>query len=486
MAAEDFHLLIGGERAAGGRGTYDIVNPATEQIVGQAPEATVEQADAAAEAAAAAFPAWSRTKPEHRAELLNRAADLLREHMEELIPLVQAETGATMRVAQTMQVPTCIERLRRYAKGAVEPSVIPLPPGEMPTTALAPGGLIGAIAVRQPVGVVACVTPYNFPIVNMAGKVGPALAMGNTVVVKPAPQDPLAVIRFGEILLEAGFPPGVVNVVTGSGADVGEALVASKHIDMVSFTGSTGVGQRIGAVAGHDMKRLLLELGGKGAGVVFDDADLKTAIGMITSVWAFHSGQICTAPTRVIAQRGVYDQLVAGLSAAAGHLKVGDPLEADTVLGPVISAPHRDRIEGYVRSGADEGGTVVAGGDRPDLPSGFYVKPTLIADCKAGMKVVQEEIFGPVVVVVPFDDEDEAVSLANGTDFGLYDYVFSKDSARAMRVAKQLRSGNVGLNTAQRNHEAPFGGFKLSGVGRDGGSFGLHAYSELQSIVWPG
>ncbi|MEY2463930.1 MAG: aldehyde dehydrogenase [Acidimicrobiaceae bacterium] len=486
MAAEDFHLLIGGERAAGGRGTYDIVNPATEQIVGQAPEATVEQAEAAAEAAAAAFPAWSRTKPEHRAELLNRAADLLREHMEELIPLVQAETGATMRVAKTMQVPTCIERLRRYAKGAVEPSVIPLPPGEMPTTALAPGGLIGAIAVRQPVGVVACVTPYNFPIVNMAGKVGPALAMGNTVVVKPAPQDPLAVIRFGEILLEAGFPPGVVNVVTGSGADVGEALVASKHIDMVSFTGSTGVGQRIGAVAGHDMKRLLLELGGKGAGVVFDDADLKTAIGMITSVWAFHSGQICTAPTRVIAQRGVYDQLVAGLSAAAGHLKVGDPLEADTVLGPVISAPHRDRIEGYVRSGADEGGTVVAGGDRPDLPSGFYVKPTLIADCKAGMKVVQEEIFGPVVVVVPFDDEDEAVSLANGTDFGLYDYVFSKDSARAMRVAKQLRSGNVGINTAQRNHEAPFGGFKLSGVGRDGGSFGLHAYSELQSIVWPG
>src|SRR3954449_5873809 len=318
MAAEDFHLLIGGERVAGARGTYDIVNPATEQVVGLAPEAGAEQADAAAEAAAAAFPAWSRTKPEERAELLNRAADLLRDRMEELIPLVQAETGATMRVASTMQVPTCVERLRRYAKGAVEPSVIPLPPGEMPTTALAPGGLIGAIAVRQPVGVVACVTPYNFPIVNMAGKIGPALAMGNTVVVKPAPQDPLAVIRFGEILAEAGFPPGVVNVVTGSGAEVGEALVASKHVDMVSFTGSTGVGQRIGAVAGHDMKRLLLELGGKGAAVVFDDADLRTAIATIVSVWAFHSGQICTAPTRVLAQRGVYDQLVGALQGAAG------------------------------------------------------------------------------------------------------------------------------------------------------------------------
>jgi acyl-CoA reductase-like NAD-dependent aldehyde dehydrogenase len=486
MAAEDFQVLIGGERAAGGRGTYEIVNPATEQVVGLAPEASVEQAQAAAEAAAAAFPAWSRTKPEHRAELIDRAADLLRDRVEELIPLVQAETGATLRVASTMQVPTCVDRLRRYARGAVEPSVIPLPPSEMPTTALASGGLIGAIAVRQPVGVVACITPYNFPIVNMAGKVGPALAMGNTVVVKPAPQDPLAVFRVGEILQEAGFPPGVVNVVTGSGAEVGEALVASKHVDMVSFTGSTGVGQRIGEVAGRDMKRLLLELGGKGAGIVFDDADLKTAIGMITSVWAFHSGQICTAPTRAIVHRSVYDQFVAGLSQAAGYLKVGDPLEADTVLGPVISGPHRDRVEGSVRSGADEGGTIVAGGSRPDLPTGFYVSPTLIADCKAGMKVVQEEIFGPVVVVVPFDDEDEAVSLANGTDFGLYDYVFSKDSARAMRVARQLRSGNVGINTAQRNHEAPFGGFKLSGVGRDGGSFGLHAYSELQSIVWPG
>jgi acyl-CoA reductase-like NAD-dependent aldehyde dehydrogenase len=467
--------------------SYEIVNPATEHVVGEAPEATIDDVEAATAAAADAFPAWSRTSPEARADLLNKAADVIRDHMDELIPLVQAETGATMRVTKTMQVPTCVERFRRYAKGAVESNVIPLPPSEMPTTALAPGGLISAIVVRQPVGVVACVTPYNFPIVNMAGKIGPALAMGNTVVVKPAPQDPLAVLRVVELLqTEAGFPHGVINIVSGSGAPVGEALVASKHVDMVSFTGSTGVGQRIGEVAGRDMKRLLLELGGKGAAVVFDDADVKTAVSTITSVWAFHSGQICTAPTRVIAQRGIYDQIVGGLQAAAGHMKVGDPLEADTVLGPVISAPHRDRVESYVRAGADEGGTVVVGGERPEMATGFYVAPTLIADCKAGMRVVQEEIFGPVVVVVPFDDEDEGVALANGTDFGLYDYVFSADSGRAMRVAKQLRSGNVGINTAQRNHEAPFGGFKLSGVGRDGGTFGLHAYSELQSIIWPG
>jgi acyl-CoA reductase-like NAD-dependent aldehyde dehydrogenase len=345
---------------------------------------------------------------------------------------------------------------------------------------------MGAVAVRQPVGVVACITPYNFPIVNMAGKVGPALAMGNTVVVKPAPQDPLAVTVFGEVLAAAGFPEGVVSVVTGSGADAGEALVASRHVDMVSFTGSTSVGQRIGEVCGRGMKRQLLELGGKGAGIVFDDADLRTAVATIASVWAFHSGQICTAPTRVIAQRGVYDQVVAGLQQAAGRLKVGDPLEPDTVVGPVISGVQRGRIEALVAAGVDEGAELVLGGTRPDMATGFYVAPTLLAGCKPGMRAVHEEFFGPVVVVLPFDDDDEAVALANGTEFGLYDYVFTADTARGMRVARQLRTGNVGINTAQRNHEAPFGGFKQSGVGRDGGSFGLHAYSELQSIVWPG
>jgi acyl-CoA reductase-like NAD-dependent aldehyde dehydrogenase len=486
MAAKGFRMLIGGELVGGDRGDYDVVNPATEQVVGQAPEATTAQVEAAASAAADAFPEWSRTRPEERAALLDRAADLLRVRLDELVPLVQAETGATMRVAKTMQVPTCIERFRRYARGALEPAAIPLPPSVMPATALAAGGLMGAVAVRQPVGVVACITPYNFPIVNMAGKIGPALAMGNTVVVKPAPQDPLAVTVFGEVLHEAGFPPGVVNVVTGSGADVGQALVACPDVDMVSFTGSTPVGRAIGEVAGRDMKRLLLELGGKGAGIVFDDADLKTAIATIASVWAFHSGQICTAPTRVIAQRGVYDQVVAGLEQAAGRMKVGDPTAPDTVVGPLISAVQRDRVEALVGTGVEQGGELVVGGQRPDLATGYYVAPTLIAGCRPDNAAVQQEFFGPVVVVVAVDDEDEAVAVANGTEFGLYDYVFSVDTARAMRVAKQLRTGNVGINTAQRNHEAPFGGFKMSGVGRDGGSFGLHAYSELQSIVWPG
>ncbi|MEX2293270.1 MAG: aldehyde dehydrogenase family protein [Acidimicrobiales bacterium] len=486
MAAKEFRMLIGGDLVAGEGGSYDIVNPATEAVVGQAPEASTAQVEAAAAAAAEAFGPWTRTKPEERAALLDKAADLMRDRVAELIPLVQAETGATLRVTETMQVPTCVDRLRRYARGAMEANVIPLPPGETATTALAAGGLMSAVAVRQPVGAVACITPYNFPIVNMAGKIGPALAMGNTVVVKPAPQDPLAITVFGEILRDAGFPPGVVNVVTGSGAEAGQALVASNHIDMVSFTGSTPVGRAIGEVAGRDMKRLLLELGGKGAGIVFDDADLKTAISTIVSAWAFHSGQICTAPTRVIAQRGVYDEVVGGLQLAAGYLKVGDPLEADTIVGPLVSALQRDRVEALIQAGVSQGGELVAGGRRPEMDNGFYVAPTLIAGCKPDNAAVQQEFFGPVVVVVPFDEDDEAVSIANSTEFGLYDYVFTADTARAMRVAKQLRTGNVGINTAQRNQEAPFGGFKMSGVGRDGGSFGLHAYSELQSIVWPG
>ena len=486
MSESTYRLTIGGESVEGAAGTYEIINPATEEVAGLAPEASVEQANAAVEAAAAAFESWSRTSPEERSALLDRAADLLDAHRDEIVPVLQAETGATMRVAKTMQFPQASARLRRYAKGALESPLIPLEPAVSATTPLAPGGLISAVANRAAVGVVTCITSYNFPMTNMAGKIGPALAMGNTVVVKPAPQDPLGVIRMVELMNEAGFPPGVINVVTGLDTAPSEAVVAHPLTDMVSFTGSTGVGQRIGAVCGAQMKRQLMELGGKGACIVFEDADLKAAIGGISSVWAFHSGQICTSPTRVIVHRSVYDHLVGGLTQAFGHLKVGDPLERDTVVGPVISSAHRDRIEGYIATGVSEGATIAAGGSRPDMERGFYVAPTLLVDCTNQMTPVREELFGPVVVVVPFDDEDEAIAIANDSDYGLYSYVFSKDASRAWNVARRLRSGNVGINTMQRNNEAPFGGFKQSGVGRDGGRFGLYAYSELQSIVWPG
>ncbi|MGX1885261.1 aldehyde dehydrogenase family protein [Streptomyces sp. NPDC055287] len=480
-------LFIGGEWTAPDGGHYEVINPATEEVVGLAPEASREQVYAAASAARAAFPAWSRTAPQERAAILDRAADLIQRDAAAHADLARAESGATAATALGIQVGVAAARFRRYARGALEPVETGLPPQVNPAGAMGKAGVFGALAVRQPVGVVTCVTSYNNPWANAAGKVAPALAMGNTVVVKPAPQDPLSVYRMAAALAEAGVPPGVVNVVTGSSPAAGEAAVDSPDVDMVSFTGSTVVGQRIAEVCGRGMKRQLMELGGKGAAVVFDDADLDSAVMGIGTTFSFYSGQICTAPTRVIAQRGIYDRLVEKLTGYLGFMRVGDPAAMDTVVGPVISAAHRDRVESYIELGRKEGARLVAGGGRPAYEKGFYVAPTLFADCTNDMRVVREEIFGPVVVVVPFEgDEEEGIALANDSDYGLIDYVWSGDVARAFRVARRLRAGGVGVNTVGRNMEAPFGGFKKSGVGRDVGSYALHAYSETQAIVWTG
>ncbi|MEV6393643.1 aldehyde dehydrogenase family protein [Streptomyces sp. NPDC051907] len=479
-------LFIGGEWVEPAHGHYEVVDPATEETVGLAPEASRDQVHQAAAAARDAFAAWSRTRPEERARILDAAADVIEREAEPYAELARAETGATTATARGMQVAVGAARFRRYARGALEPVEQPLPPQINAAGPMGGAGVFGAVAVRRPVGVVTCVTSYNNPWANAAGKVAPALAMGNTVVVKPAPQDPLSVYRMAEALAEAGVPPGVVNVVTGAAPAVGEAAVDSPDVDMVSFTGSTAVGRRIAEVCGRGMKRQLMELGGKGAALVFDDADLKSAVMGVGTTFSFYSGQICTAPTRVIAQRGVHDRLVEMLRQYAGRLKVGDPADRGTVVGPVISAAHRDRVESYIELGRKEGARVVAGGERPAMDRGFYVAPTLFADCTNDMRVVREEIFGPVVVVVPFDTEEEGVALANDSDYGLLDYVWSGDVARAFRVAGRLRAGGVGINTIGRNMEAPFGGFKQSGVGRDVGSYALHAYSETQAVVWPG
>jgi acyl-CoA reductase-like NAD-dependent aldehyde dehydrogenase len=481
---EEQRLFIDGEWVAPDDGFYEVIDPATEGVVGLAPEASREQVYAAAAAAREAFGAWSRTPAGERAAVLDRAAGIIQRNFVPYAELAQAESGATTGTARGMQVGVGMARFRRYARP--EPVEQALPPQINAAGPFGKAAVMGALAVRQPVGVVTCITSYNNPWANPAGKIAPALAMGNTVVVKPAPQDPLSVYRMAEALAEAGVPPGVVNVVSGSRAEAGEAAVDSDDVDMVSFTGSTAVGQRIAEVCGRGMKRQLMELGGKGAALVFDDADLDSAVAGIGTTFSFYSGQICTAPTRVLVQRGLHDRLVEQLAAYAGHLKVGDPRERGTVVGPVISAAHRDRVESYVELGRKEGARVVAGGQRPPYERGFYVAPTLLADCTPDMRVVREEIFGPVVVVVPFDDEEEGIALANDSDYGLIDYVWSADVARAFRVARRLRAGGVGVNTVGRNMEAPFGGFKKSGVGRDVGSYALHAYSEVQSIVWAG
>ncbi|WP_086562929.1 aldehyde dehydrogenase family protein [Streptomyces africanus] len=477
-------LFVGGSWVEPDGGHYEVIDPATEQTVGWAPEASRDQVHAACAAAREAFGPWSATPAEERAAVLARAADIVRDRVVPYAELARAETGATTGTARAMQVGVAAARFRRYAR--VEPAEWPIPPQINEAGPMGRAGVMGALAVRQPVGVVTCITSYNNPWANPAGKIAPALAMGNTVVVKPAPQDPLSVYRMAEALEAAGAPPGVVNVVSGARTEAGEAAVDSPDVDMVSFTGSTAVGQRIAEVCGRGMKRQLMELGGKGAAIVLDDADLGSAVSGIGTTFSFYSGQICTAPTRVLAQRGIYDRLVGQLAAYAGRLKMGDPREPDTVVGPVISAAHRDRVESYVELGRKEGARVVTGGDRPGLPTGFYVTPTLLADCTNDMRVAREEIFGPVVVVIPFEDEEEGVALANDSDYGLIDYVWSADVARAFRLARRLRSGGVGINTVGRNMEAPFGGFKKSGVGRDVGSYALHAYSEVQAIVWPG
>lgn len=486
---DEYQLLIDGQWRAGGAGSYTVMNPATEERVNDAPEASVADARDAAAAARAALPAWSRTPLADRARLLHAVAERLQERSESLIPLIMSETGATVSVGSRMQVPIAVERFGRYARITAYDLQIPLPPSPVNASPLAPGGMIGGIVERSPVGVVGCISPYNFPLVNMAGKVAPALAAGNTVVMKAPMQDPLAIIELARVCDEVGFPKGVVNVITSAAPEPAAALVESRDIDMISFTGSTGVGVRINEAGAKTMKRLLLELGGKGACVVFEDADLASAVTCLVSTWAFHSGQICTAPTRAIVHRKVYDELVSKLSGAAGYLKVGPPTDPATIVGPVISASQRDRIESYIAIGRSEGGEVLVDGTRPEGPgleTGFYVGPTLIAGCRNDMRVVREEIFGPVLTVVPFDDDEEGIAIANDCDFGLYNYVFTKDTSKGYEVAKRLRSGQVGINTAQRNGETPFGGFKMSGVGRDGGIFGIHAYTELQSIVWPG
>ncbi|MER7107335.1 aldehyde dehydrogenase family protein [Streptomyces sp. NPDC000229] len=479
-------LFIGGAWVEPERGHYEVIDPATEAVVGLAPEASRRQAHEAAAAAKEAFDAWSRTKPEERAAMLDRAAEVVARDAEAHTRLARAESGATTGTARAMQVAVAVARFRRYARGALEPVEQPLPPQISGAGPMGPASVLGAVTVRRPVGVVTCITSYNNPWANPAGKIAPALAMGNTVVVKPAPQDPLSVYALARALEEAGVPPGVVNVVTGSGTEVGEAAVDAPDVDMVSFTGSTAVGRRIGEVCGREVKRQLMELGGKGAALVFDDADLDAAVRGIGTTFSFYSGQICTAPTRVLAQRGVYERLVERLTGYLGHMEVGDPAAPGTVVGPVISAAHRDRVEAYVELGRQEGARVIRRGTPPEYGKGFYVAPALLVDCAPGMRVVREEIFGPVVVVVPFEDEDEGVALANDSDYGLIDYVWTGDVARGFRVAGRLRAGGVGVNTVGRNMEAPFGGFKKSGVGRDCGSYALHAYSEPQALVWPG
>lgn len=477
-------ILIGGEWVAAANGTYPITNPATEEIAGHAPNCSADQALAAARAAREAFESgpWPKLSGAERGALLRAAAEKFRQEMPRLVELAIAETGAVRRVAEPQQVGAVAARLLKYAAFAAEPLEEALPP----TAVSNPMGsfIAGGVAVREPVGVVACINPFNFPMTNCAGKIGPALACGNTVVVKPAPVDPLAVVELCKIV-DSVLPPGVMNFVCDAGPESGIALTASPDVDMISFTGSTAVGQAIQTESARRMKRTLLELGGKSPQIVFADADRAASLRSAMQVWTFHCGQICIAGTRLLIEDSIYDEFVSQMAKASAGLKIGDPRQADTVMGPLISAAQRDRVESYVAKGRAEGAVIACGGKRPSsLSKGFYFEPTLLTEARNDMAIAREEIFGPVITAIRFKDEAEAVAIANDSEYGLYGYVWTGDSARGLRVAKALRAGTVQINGSPPNADAPFGGFKMSGVGRDGGRYAMQTYTELKYIGW--
>ncbi len=481
-AATCDRVLIGGAWVPAEHGTYPVIDPATEAIVGHAPEASVAQVAAATRAAREAFEygPWPRLSAGERAALLARAADAFRAAMADLVELTIAETGAVRAVAESQQLGPVPERFARYAALAARLGDTALPPRELP------GGKVQATLVtRDPLGVVACITPANFPMTNCAGKLAPALACGNTVVVKPAPVDPLGVAELCRIV-GAMLPPGVVNFVCGREIALGEALVASPDVAMISFTGSTAVGLAIQEVAARSLKRTLLELGGKSPQIVFADADLDAALRGAMQVWTFHTGQVCIAGTRLLVEDTIYAQFTERLAAAGQQLQIGDPRAPGTVVGPLVSAAQRERVERYVALGVAEGATLACGGRRPPRPErGYYLEPTLFTGVRNDMRIAREEIFGPVLVAIPFHDEAEAIALANDSDYGLYGYVWTRDTARGLRVARALRTGTVQINSGSGMHpEAPFGGYRRSGIGRDGGEYALAAYSELKTVGW--
>ena len=477
-------VLIGGQWVPAAGGTYQITNPATEEPAGYAPECSVEQVRAAATAAREAFESgpWRTMTGAERGALLQKAAEKFKSEMNGLVDLTIAETGAVKPVAVSQQVAAVAVRLSKFAELASAPVEEALLPRELAGPSAR--GLAAGLVVREPIGVVAGITPFNFPMTNCAGKIGPALACGNTVVVKPAPVDPLGVAELCRIV-DAVLPPGVVNFVCGAGPDIGAALTTSPDVDMISFTGSTLVGRKIQEDAAPRLKRTLMELGGKSANIIFADADVPKALASAMQVWTFHSGQICIAGTRVLIEQSIYDDFTRRLATAGPTLKIGDPREPGVVVGPLVSAAQRERVEGYIAQGRRDGATLACGGKRPaQLTRGYYIEPTLFTDARNDMTIAREEIFGPVITTIPFRDEAEAVAITNDSDYGLYGYIWTGDAARGLRVARRLRTGTVQINGGPMNPDAPFGGYKQSGIGRDGGRYALNAYSELKYIGW--
>ncbi|RBY79905.1 aldehyde dehydrogenase family protein [Geodermatophilus sp. TF02-6] len=455
--------------ASAGEGTIDVLNPATEQVIARVAEGDPADVDRAVAAARAAFPAWSALPPAERAVYLRRIGEELAAHTDELAELMSADVGTPVEIAKAVQVGLPTFTFGNFADLAESYDWA--------------GREVGnSLVVREPVGVVAAITPWNFPMHQVALKAAAALAAGCTVVVKPSEVAPLGIYALTEIVDRVGLPPGVFNLISGPGPVVGEALVAHPGVDAVSFTGSTRAGRRIAEVAAADVKRVSLELGGKSPNVVLDDADFEAAVADTFGMCFLNSGQTCAALTRLLVPAKRLEEAEQIAKRVAETWTAGDPAEATTLIGPLVSEAQRERVRSYIRTGVEEGARLVTGGEGSDQATGYYVPPTVFSGVTADMTIAREEIFGPVLSIMPYEDEADAVSIANGTDYGLSARVWSGDPDRAMRVARQLRAGQVTINDGAFNPAAPFGGYKQSGLGREGGEDGLAEFLETKAI----
>jgi acyl-CoA reductase-like NAD-dependent aldehyde dehydrogenase len=475
---------IGGEWVDSASGdTFDVTNPATEEVFATVPKGDREDARRAIEAARLAHDSgeWAAMDPEERKRILLSVVERFSELEDELSTTETMQAGMTIRATSTVVVGYCISHWDYFARQATRPVQQPLEPVSYPTHSY-------NFVLREPVGVCAGIIPWNFPLVMAVWKLAPALAMGNTCVLKPASNTPLTALKLAEILDGTDLPKGVVNVITGGGSTVGEELASNPGVDKVSFTGSTVVGRRIMQLASSTIKKTTLELGGKSPNIVFEDADMEQAVD--GALWAtfFHQGQVCESGTRLLLPESIHDEFVERLVERARQIKLGDPLDHDSDLGPLVSAQQRETVENYVRIGKEEGAKVVLGGGRPqgdEYERGYWFEPTIFTEVDNSMTIAQEEIFGPVLSVLKFKDDDDAIRIANDSIYGLASGVWSTDPDRCLETAKRLKAGTVWINDFHLiNCIAPFGGFKQSGLGRELGSYGLDEYTEVKHVHW--
>ena len=464
-------IFLGGHWVTpSGKGTLEVINSSTGDVVATVPEGDAADADRAVAAARDAFDAWAALPPAERAAYLDKVRDGLKARMDDLLRIIATEVGMPTSLAPAYQLGSPPFVFGYYADLARQ---------------FAFEKEVGSsLVVFEPVGVVGAITPWNYPLHQISLKVAPALAAGCTVVLKPSEVAPLNAFVLAEVIEEAGLPDGVFNLVTGTGPVVGEALASHPQVDMISFTGSTRAGKRVSELAAQTVKRVALELGGKSANVILDDADLDTAVRRGVQQVLVNTGQSCNAWTRMLVPREKQSEVERIAVEVFSETPVGDPLDAGSFVGPLVSKAQQERVQGYIRKGVDEGARLVAGGDSPPsgLEQGFFVRPTLFADVKPDMTIAQEEIFGPVISIIPYDTEEEAVRIANDSVYGLAGAVWSADPERAKRVARRIRTGQVDINGGGFNILAPFGGYKQSGNGRELGEFGFEEFLEVKSL----